>query len=643
MLGQALIQNSAGWYLGEHGPLKATLKGFQPRPSQQEFALKVEESIQYRGTVLAESGTGTGKTFAYLVPALLSGKRVLISTGTRYLQEQLFHRDLPTIAKKLKVSVTAALLKGRANYLCIDRLEQSRHATRVSVPMRDELEEIYKWSASTKTGDKSEVSGVREDSEVWQWVTSTVDNCLGSKCTHFNKCHINKARKKAAEAELIVVNHHLFFADATLKEDGFGQLLPDVDAYIFDEAHQLPDTAGNFLGTAIGHRQIEGLVTDVRQAEVEDKSGIPALLDSATALEKAIRDLRLAMGKRIQRYSWEELVASQPELESRLNDLAITSGKLVEVLAAAADSGDHLERCYERAASISGQISKLLDQPDSNTIRWVDVTRFGFRICETPINPGPVLAKIFSRRNTSMIFTSATLTVAGDFSHFRSQMGLGEVDEYSWSSPFNFADQTLLYLPEGLPDPRDENYQRALSEHLEPIFKSSKGRAFMLFTSYKAMQGAAEYFVDRTDFKVLVQGDKPKAELLEAFQRNPKVLLCATMGFWEGVDVKGDALVLVMLDKLPFESPGDPVLKSRLARMEQDGLNPFMEYQLPRAVIKLRQGAGRLIRDFDDYGVLILADPRTRSTRYGKKFLESLSEMPQTSDRNLVSNFLASI
>lgn len=643
MVGLPLTQNNAAWYLGEHGPLTATLKGFQPRPSQQEFALKVEESIQYRGTVLAESGTGTGKTFAYLVPALLSGKKILISTGTRYLQEQLFHRDLPTVAEKLKVSVTAALLKGRSNYLCIDRLEQSRHATRVPVPMRDELEEIFAWSARTKTGDKSEVSGVREDSEVWPWVTSTVDNCLGSKCTHFTKCHINVARKKAAEAELIVVNHHLFFADATLKEDGFGQLLPDVDAYVFDEAHQLPDVAGNFLGSTIGHRQIEGLVTDIRQAEIEDKSGIPALLDRTADVEKAVRELRLAMGKRIQRYSWEELVHNQPDLESRLKDLATSSSKLVEILAKAADSGDHLERCYERAASIGGQISKLLEQLDSNTIRWADVTRFGFRICETPINPGPVLAKIFSRRNTSMVFTSATLTVAGDFGHFRSQMGLGEVDEYSWGSPFNFADQTLLYLPEGLPDPREENYQRALSEHMEPIFKSSRGRAFMLFTSYKAMKAAAEYYIDRTDFKVLVQGDKPKAELLEAFQRNPKVILCATMGFWEGVDVQGDDLVVVMLDKLPFESPGDPVLKSRLARMEKDGLNPFMEYQVPRAVIKMRQGAGRLIRDFDDYGVLIIADPRTRSKRYGKKFLESLSEMPQTSDRNLVSNFLASI
>jgi ATP-dependent DNA helicase DinG len=638
-----LTQNSAGWYLGKHGPLKEKIKDFQPRPAQQEFAIRVEESIQFQGTVLAESGTGTGKTYAYLVPALLSGKKVQISTGTRYLQEQLFHRDLPTIAKTLEIPVNAALLKGRANYLCIDRLEQSRHATRLSAPMRDALEEIYAWSANTETGDKAEVSGVREDSEIWPWVTSTVENCLGSKCTYFSECHVNKARKRANNAELVVVNHHLFFADATLKEDGFGQLLPDADVYVFDEAHQLPDVASNFLGSAIGHRQVEGLVTDVRQAEIEDKSGIPALLDAAVALEKAVRDLRLAMGRPIQRHAWEELLQGQPELDVALNILAKALNKIVEVLATAADSGDHLERCYERAALIAGQVSNLLEQPDSNTIRWVDVTRFGFRICETPINPGPILAKIFSRRNCSLIFTSATLTVSGDFTHFRSQMGLGEVDEYSWGSPFNFADQTLLYLPEGLPDPRDQDYQRALAEHMEPILKSSRGRAFMLFTSYKAMQAAAQHFTDRTDFMVLVQGDKPKAELLEAFRRNSRVLLCATMGFWEGVDVKGDSLVLVMLDKLPFESPGDPVLRSRLSRMEQDGLNPFMEYQLPRAVIKLRQGAGRLIRDFDDYGVLILADPRTRSTRYGKKFLESLAEMPQTSDRNLLTNFLASI
>ena len=638
-----MTKNSAGWYLGKHGPLKKKIKGFQPRPAQQDFAIRVEESIQFQGTVLAESGTGTGKTYAYLVPALLSGKKVQISTGTRYLQEQLFHRDLPSIAKTLEISVNAALLKGRANYLCIDRLEQSRHATRLSAPMRDALEEIYAWSASTDTGDKAEVSGVREDSEIWPWVTSTVENCLGSKCTYFNECHVNKARKRANSAELVVVNHHLFFADATLKEDGFGQLLPDAQVYVFDEAHQLPDVASNFLGSAIGHRQIEGLVTDVRQAEIEDKSGIPELLDAATALEKAVRDLRLAMGRPIQRHAWEELLQGQPDLNVALKILAKTLNKIVEVLATAADSGDHLERCYERAVLIAGQVSKLLEQPDSNTIRWVDVTRFGFRICETPINPGPILANIFSRRDCSMIFTSATLTVSGDFTHFRSQMGLGEVDEYSWGSPFNFADQTLLYLPEGLPDPRDQDYQRELSEHMVPILKSSRGRAFMLFTSYKAMQAAAQYFTDRTDFMVLVQGDKPKAELLEAFRRNSQVLLCATMGFWEGVDVKGDSLVVVMLDKLPFESPGDPVLRSRLSRMEQDGLNPFMEYQLPRAVIKLRQGAGRLIRDFDDYGVLILADPRTRSTHYGKKFLESLAEMPQTSDRNLVNNFLASI
>ncbi len=634
---------SAANILGEDGVFSAVIDNFVVRDSQVEMASAIEKTISEGQTLLAESGTGTGKTFAYLVPALLSDKKTLISTGTKHLQEQLFHRDIPLVLEKLELSAKVSLLKGRSNYLCLYRLQQTRSSSRrLDKKQLSDIEAISSWIPKTKTGDIADLSEVSEDSRVWPMVTSTIDNCLGQECSFFEDCHVNKARKAALASDVVVVNHHLFFADKSLKEDGFGALLPDVQTVIFDEAHQIPDIASNFLGSSFSSWQIIELANDTRTAEMREKSLVAKLVISADELDKMVADYRLSLGLNERRIAWLDLIDEVPNLDKKMKLLAEKLTDFAELLELASPAGEALTRCYERALEMSQECHKIAaGNDDEDSVRWVEVSRRTFRINETPLDVGAQLSNYFGNSDQARIFTSATLSVDGNFGHYRHLVGLKkETQVETWDSPFDYFNQAVLYVPEGLPQPKDENFNQALFDEVLPVLQASKGGAFVLFTSFRMMQEFEEK-LEEYDFNVLTQGETSKRELLSEFASKPNCVLLGTMSFWEGVDVPGDALRCVVIDKLPFESPFDPVIKARLAAMEEAGENPFMNYQVPRAVTTLRQGAGRLIRSSSDKGVLMICDTRLRGTRYGRIFLNSLPRMRRTNNRDKVCAFLS--
>ncbi len=633
--------------LGPDGPLAACVDDFSARPSQQAMATAIEEVLADRRTYIAESGTGTGKTFAYLVPAVLSGMKVLISSGTRNLQDQLYHRDLPLVRKALALAVNTALLKGRANYLCRYRLlrteGEGRFASRADAA---EFVRLRAWAGRTRSGDIAEAEGVAEDSALWPLVTSTADNCLGSECPNYDECFVNQARREALAADVLVINHHLFFADLALREEGFGRLLPGVDAVIFDEAHQLPDIASHFFGVAVSSHQLFGLARDTVVEELREHSGLAALRPAAEALEKAAADMRLALGPTARREPWER-VEGESAFRAALEGLHLQLGELNTVLDAAAAKGQGLASCARRSSELLDRLSTLIDGAASDHVRWFETGLRSFSFHLTPLDvAGPFrnqMQALNDEASTSKawIFTSATLTIGGDFGHFQSQLGLEAADTDRWESPFDYARNSLLYVPKQMPEPNTPDYTRCLVDAAVPVIEASGGRAFMLFTSHRALRQASELLASRVRYPLLIQGSLPRAQLLERFRAAGDAVLLATASFWEGVDVRGPALSCVIIDKLPFASPDDPVLRARATAMEEAGRNPFMEYQIPSAVIALKQGVGRLIRDRNDRGVLMLGDPRLYTKSYGRIFLASLPPMPRTRDVSDVEAFFA--
>lgn len=635
-------KETAAEILGEHGPFAKRIDNYTVRDAQVAMATAIENTIAEKQTLIAESGTGTGKTFAYLVPALLSGKRTLVSTGTKHLQEQLFHRDIPMVLENLGMNSKVSLLKGRSNYLCLHRMMITRGSSRrLDKTQLAELEAISSWAPTTKSGDIADLNEVPEDSRIWPSVTSSVDNCIGQNCSYFEDCYVNKARKAALVSDVVVVNHHLFFADKALKDDGFGALLPEVDTVVFDEAHQLPDIASNFLGNSFSSWQVMELANDTRAAELKEKSLIPKLIITADELDKLTADYRLSLGLNERRVSWDDLVQEIPNLPKKLLALATKLSDFADVLEKAAVTGESLTRCYERALELSQECHKIASDADNcDVVRWVEVARRTFRIHETPLNIGNELSAYFGNKEQARVFTSATLSIDGDFDHYQQLVGLSSGTPYdTWDSPFDYYNQAVLYVPEGMPQPKEDNFAEALFDEVLPVLLASQGGAFVLFTSFRIMQQFEERLAEY-DFNILTQGDTSKREMLKAFVDKSNSVLLGTMSFWEGVDVPGDALRLVIIDKLPFESPFDPVIKARLNAMQESGDNPFMNYQVPRAVITLRQGAGRLIRSSEDKGVLMICDPRLRTTHYGRVFLNSLPKMRRSSDRSKVSAFL---
>ncbi|MGH8551065.1 MAG: ATP-dependent DNA helicase [Methylococcales bacterium] len=614
----------------KEGPLSRVISGYRPRASQLEMAKKIAGAIASGEHFIAEAGTGTGKTFAYLIPAILSRRRILLATGTRNLQDQLFTKDIPLIRSSLSVPFQAALLKGRSNYLCRYRLSNTLESG-LGFGREDAraLNRIRRWSGKTRSGDIAEVASVPENSSVWHLVTSTADNCLGQDCPDYQECFLVKSRRKAQDAEILVVNHHLLCADWALRDDGFGELLPKAEVIIVDEAHQLYDTASRFLGLSVGARQIHDLSRDVVTEHLQGAPDMSQLRTAANELEQSVLDGRLAFGEPVRRGAWRE-VTHRPEISRSLNQIIARLGNLNNVLEPASERTKGLESCWRRCAEIETNLKKLLEENDRDWIRWFETYKRTFTLNRTPFEIVDEFKQLMSERRATWIFTSATLTVSRRFDHFKSALGLKHAKDGVWDSPFDFASQALFYHPRNLPDPVSPEYVNAVVETAIPVLKASRGRAFFLFTSHRALQQAAELLGPRIEYPLLVQGSQPKAILVERFKASGNAILLGTASFWEGVDVRGDALSCVIIDKLPFASPGDPVMQARLDSLRRRGENPFECFQLPMAVISLKQGVGRLIRDVSDRGVFVLCDPRLLKRSYGRVFLDSLPPMRRT-------------
>ena len=649
--------------LGADGPFAREVPNFAPREAQQTMARAVQQAIAGRETLVAEAGTGTGKTFAYLVPALLSGARVIISTGTKTLQDQLYFRDLPRVRSVLGARPKTALLKGRANYLCLYRLEQTvRDGGALDATQATQLATIRAWSARTRRGDRMELAEVPEESPLWPRVTSTAENCLGVECPFYADCHVFKARREAQEADVVVVNHHLLFADLALKQDGFGEILPDAAAFILDEAHQLPELAGQFFSQSVSARQLHDLAQDTLAECAGITGAIGLLLEPVQALQAAVRQLRLALEGLPARGAIGRLLA-RATAAAALDEVQALLQVLAELLDSQAERSRGLANLHERAVLFASRLERIVsaasadvrgDDADGRAehtadttvvpdiapdVRWYERFPRGFALYVTPLDLADPMRALRERTQAAWIHTSATLSVAGKFAHFARQLGLDEPRTLLLRSPFDYAHQALCYLPPGLPDPNAREYTAAVIDAVLPVLQASAGRAFLLFTSHRALRHATELLQGKVPWPLFVQGTAPRPRLLEDFRACGHGVLLGAASFWEGVDVVGDALSVVVIDKLPFAAPDDPVLMARLAALEQSGINPFMGWQVPSAVIALKQGAGRLIRDVHDRGVLVLCDPRLSSKGYGKLFLASLPPMPRTHELTDVQAF----
>lgn len=592
--------------------------------------------------LIVEAGTGTGKTFAYLVPVLLSGLRVIISTGTRTLQDQLFRRDVPMLAKALGLPARVALLKGRANYLCRHRLELALQQPSLLGGERNLpglLARVSRWGGTTRSGDLAELTDLPEQSAIWPLVTSTRDNCLGQECGQFNRCHVIEARRAAQAADIVVVNHHLLLADLALKDEGFGDLLPGAQAVLLDEAHQVPDIAAQFFGHSWSVRQVQILMRDVMAELTASGTRAPTIAAELAIVEARLDDLRASMPGGAGRHEWSTLPEAfldvLPQLENSLADLAR------ELDALGSEAGT--SACARRAQLLSTGLGTLATVPDQAGLRWIDAGTQGLALQFTPFDVADRLRGFIEARPAAWVFTSATLAIADDFSHFAARIGLTEARTLHIDSPFDYRRQARIYLPAGLPEPQHADFAVKFIEACAPLLEVSGGRAFLLYTSYRGLaEGVAALKARFPDppFPVLVQGQAPREALLEQFRQLGNAVLLATGSFWEGVDVKGRALSIVAIDKLPFAAPDDPLLKARLEGIRRRGGNPFSDYQLPQAVLALKQGVGRLIRDFDDYGVIVLGDSRLRSKGYGKVFLKALPPSPVITDAAAAMQFL---
>ena len=632
------------------GTLAKGIEGFRPRQSQTDMARAVADAIQSRGTLLAEAGTGTGKTFAYLVPALLWGGKVIISTGTKNLQDQLFLRDIPIVRQAMNAPVTVALLKGRANYLCHFHLERTQQNGRLT--SRDDvgyLRDIARFIKTTSSGDKAELSRVPENALIWNLVTSTRDNCLGAECTYYQDCFVMKARKEAQQADVVVVNHHLFFADVALKDTGVAELLPTANTVIFDEAHQLPDTATLFFGDTVSTSQVMELCRDVLA------EGLTHARDGAdwgavvSTVEKAARDLRLTFPPEGTRLALEQIAQSSPFFPA-LEHLKSMLKQLAEVLSSQAERAETIEQCRVRTIEITAQLEAwnhvgLVDEHAAKVL-WVEAFSQALQLHQTPLSIAPIFSKQREGPPRAWIFTSATLAVKNDFSHYTDQLGLSDEPAKSWPSPFDYANQALLYVPAHLPAPNSPGYTDAVVDAALPVIEAAGGRAFVLCTTLRAVKRVAERLREifeqkKYNWPLLVQGELGRTELLSQFRASGNAVLVGSQSFWEGVDVRGDALSVVIIDKLPFAPPDDPVLAARIAEMEKRGLNGFMHHQLPEAIINLKQGAGRLIRDENDRGVLMICDSRIISKPYGRRIWQSLPAFRRTREIGTVQEFLS--
>lgn len=631
------------------GPLAAAVEGYAIRPMQLEMAQAIARAIVRCDTLLAEAGTGTGKTFAYLVPALLWGGKVIISTGTRNLQDQLFLRDIPTVRQALLSPVTVALLKGRANYVC--RLHLARTVEFGQLESKADvyyLREITKFVGRTETGDRSELPGVPETAAIWSRVTSTKENCPGTECPHYADCFVMKARKAAQQADVVVVNHHLFFADVALRDTGVAELLPMANTVIFDEAHQLPDTATAFFGQFVSTAQLHELCRDTRVEGLSQARDGADWVTLVAQLDKAAKDWRLTLPDGANRMALHQ-IAEEAAFLAAFEAVIAALAALDEALTAQAERSELLELCRARSADLLAFSRRWLalakGEEKTDDVLWVETFGLSLQAHLTPLS----IAEVFQRQRAgtprAWIFTSATLAIRQDFHYFASRMGLLQAESKSWPSPFDYAGQAMLYVPSRMPLPFSPDYADAVVEAALPLIEAAGGGVFFLCTTLRAVGQIAErlrtVFREREwSFPLFVQGEAGKHDLLEGFRRSGRGVLVGSQSFWEGVDVRGEALSLVVVDKLPFAPPDDPVLAARIRALEKEGGNGFMDFQLPEAIISLKQGAGRLIRDERDRGVLMIADTRLVTKSYGRRIWQSLPPFARTRDEARACAFL---
>lgn len=624
-----------------NGQLSQNIKDFSPREEQLSMAQAVGDTIYNKSSLVIEAGTGTGKTLAYLAPVLLFNKKTIISTGSKNLQDQLFNRDLPAIKKALNFTGKIALLKGRANYLCLERLDQViAQGVLGDKSVLTDLSKVRKWNNSTKTGDFTECVELAEDSPIISQLTSTAESCLGSDCPNYSECYVAAARRKALNADLVVINHHLFFADMAVKETGFGELIPHAEVIIFDEAHQLPDIASQYFGQSLTSRQLFDLCKDINIVYRTELKDMLQLGSTSDTLLKVVQDFRLLLGEENNtRGNWREFY-KQSAVKKAFDLLQEKINFLSEVIKLTLGRSQTLDSIFERVESIKSQLKRLTETNIVGFCYWYEGNARQFGLHITPLTVADKFGEQMKIKEAAWIFTSATLEVGGTFNHFCQRLGIEHATQKILHSPFNYPEQSLLCVPRYLPTTNKTHTLTSLGEMLLPVIEANKGRCFVLCTSYTMMRGLAEYFREKSMLSILVQGETSKGKLLEQFTYTSHSVLVATSSFWEGIDVRGDALSLVIIDKLPFTAPDDPLLKARIEDCKLQGGDPFNDIQIPEAVITLKQGVGRLIRGVSDRGVVIICDNRLVMRNYGETFLKSLPNSSRTRDLNKVIQFL---
>ena len=626
--------------LGKDGIIGAQIDDFEARESQLGMARLIAEAISLNESRVIEASTGIGKSFAYLVPAFLSDARVVISTGTRNLQDQLFHKDIPLIRKTIVSAKKIALLKGRSNYCCPQRIKKYRAEDRFkSRQMASIFSSLATWAETSDSGDINEFSEIPENDSLWYYATSNADNCLGGECPEIDRCFVLKARKVAMDADILVINHHLFFSDLAIREEGFGEILPDADVLIFDEAHQLPDIASHFYGQQITSRQLEMLCRDVIDAEVAEATESNSLKRCCDELSKTAADFQLALRNFPQKAEWER-IQNAPAVKKTIEELKQSIARLESEIEPMVSRGKELGMCHRRVQAITGAVNSFLVAED-NQVSWYELNERSFRLAISPLDvSGPFRQQLELASFSSVFFTSATLSSQQKFDYYCQRLGLHGIDCASFDSPFDYQQQALLYVPD-LPEPSDERYALLFGELCRQLINITQGHCFILFTSYRMLTWCAEFLRSQIDYPLLVQGEMQRSELLQQFVESKNPILLGTNSFWEGVDVKGDQLRCVIIDKLPFKSPGDPVYRKRLQQVNAEGGNAFFQIQVPETTLSLRQGVGRLIRDINDRGIVVLCDNRLNSKSYGRGMIESLPPMRKVTDLDQIKQFFS--
>lgn len=629
--------------LGERGIIEQHIPGFQPRASQLAMAELIHHAIVNQQHQVIEASTGIGKSFAYLVPAFLSDLKVIISTGTKNLQDQLFNKDIPLINKTIVSGKKLALLKGRSNYCCPHRINkyrlQRRFQTRQLAPLFDALAD---WARTTRNGDIAEFADLPENDNLWFYATSTTENCLGSDCPEFADCFVARARRKAQEADVVVINHHLFFSDQALRDEGFGELLPRADVLIFDEAHQLPDVAGSFYSRMLSKRQVELLLKDIIEAQINEAAESAELQQVCARVQKSVDDFRLILGRFASKGEWRN-IQNAPDVAKAIKCLSEQLQALYTDLDALKARGRELVSCAGRLQTLQSVLNDFL-AGDDNQVNWYEWNERSFRLVLSPIEVTHEFRRQLDGNDfRCVLFTSATLSSNHSFDYFTHRLGIEDFNTASYDSPFDYRSQAMLFLPEGLPEPNNDRFGPAFVDLCVSLIHATQGNCFILFTSYRMLSYSAQQLSRRITNPLFIQGQQQRSELLQGYLRTDDAVLLGTSSFWEGVDVKGDKLQLVIIDKLPFKSPGDPVYRQRLQRVTSLGGNAFTDVQIPEAVIALRQGVGRLIRDRHDRGIVMIADNRIRTKPYGRQMIDSLPAMQVTSDLADVLRFAADL